>query len=456
MGINFDVPTNVGGGAYASTINAILNHLDGLLVSIKAPAFGAVGDGLTDDTVAIQDAIDAVNAAGGGIVFVPEGTFLYTFIEIFSNVHLVGAGRASVLKFQSGTNTNDALRGQGVSHASIRHLTVDYNHANNVSSQTGMRIAEESSYVTLDDCTFLNARGFAVSLAGLPTARNTHCRVSNCQVLDPISSPNDMFLVVSDHGLVYGNRVVGTDLNIAMVLYESDHMTAWGNEIELGSGSGHTGIGLLSCRYGNFYGNKVTGAGNGVGIGLYTEHDNLDEIPSERNSVWGNSVHNVGTGFQILETNYDRVVLNRVENTTNAVEFPVSAQPQAGNLLLAQNDLRYNNATTIANPGGASVNLWMQDNATSGSTVPSVASATTMDLPFGEEVVSVTGTTSITTITAVGHAGRRVTLVFAGALTMTDDSGNLRLAGNFTTTANDTITLACDGSNWYEVARSVI
>ena len=31
---------------------------------------------------------------------------------------------------------------------------------------------------------------------------------------------------------------------------------------------------------------------------------------------------------------------------------------------------------------------------------------------------------------------------------------NLKLKGNFVTTADDCLTLACDGTNWYEMARS--
>ena len=81
-----------------------------------------------------------------------------------------------------------------------------------------------------------------------------------------------------------------------------------------------------------------------------------------------------------------------------------------------------------------------------------VASAATITLP-DTSVVNVTGTTNITSVTA-GRRGRRVTLVFAGALTFTDGS-NLRLAGNFVTTADDTITLVSDGTNWVETARSV-
>lgn len=40
--------------------------------------FGAVGDGVADDTAAIQDAVDAAVSAGGGIVFLPAGTYRIT------------------------------------------------------------------------------------------------------------------------------------------------------------------------------------------------------------------------------------------------------------------------------------------------------------------------------------------------------------------------------------------
>ncbi|GGF20808.1 glycoside hydrolase family 28 protein [Subtercola lobariae] len=51
--------------------------------------FGAVGDGNTNDALAIQTAIDAANANGGGTVLVPAGaTFLSGSIVLKSNVEL--------------------------------------------------------------------------------------------------------------------------------------------------------------------------------------------------------------------------------------------------------------------------------------------------------------------------------------------------------------------------------
>jgi hypothetical protein len=73
-------------------------------------AYGAVGDGVTDDKAAIQRALDAAAAAGGGIVFFPGGkTYLLTggLLVTANTVSLLGAGAtSSVLKI---TTTNIVL-----------------------------------------------------------------------------------------------------------------------------------------------------------------------------------------------------------------------------------------------------------------------------------------------------------------------------------------------------------
>ena len=53
--------------------------------------FGAKGDGMTLDTVAVQSAIDAAHKDEGGTVIVPAGTFVVATIQLKSNVTLHAA-----------------------------------------------------------------------------------------------------------------------------------------------------------------------------------------------------------------------------------------------------------------------------------------------------------------------------------------------------------------------------
>jgi polygalacturonase len=58
------------------------------LGSYNVKAFGATGDGKTNDTQAINKAIDAAANAGGGTVFFPGGTYLCFSVHLRSNVSL--------------------------------------------------------------------------------------------------------------------------------------------------------------------------------------------------------------------------------------------------------------------------------------------------------------------------------------------------------------------------------
>ncbi len=64
-------------------------------VNIKE--FGAIGDGMTMNTTAINTAIEQVNAKGGGKVIIPEGLWLTGPIVLLSNVNLYTEKNALIL-----------------------------------------------------------------------------------------------------------------------------------------------------------------------------------------------------------------------------------------------------------------------------------------------------------------------------------------------------------------------
>jgi hypothetical protein len=83
-----------------------------------------------------------------------------------------------------------------------------------------------------------------------------------------------------------------------------------------------------------------------------------------------------------------------------------------------------------------------------------VASAATIILPTGFDFIPVTGSTNITSISAsAADKGRIVTLAFDGTLTVVNGS-NLKIGSDFAATADDTLTLGCDGTNWFQIGRS--
>jgi hypothetical protein len=114
-----------------------------------------------------------------------------------------------------------------------------------------------------------------------------------------------------------------------------------------------------------------------------------------------------------------------------------------------------NNAIEVSSSGGTEADLFKvtQTGWVQGGVGAAVASAGAIT-PTGN-TFHVTGTTNITSITSTGIlSGTTITIIFDGVLTFTDGS-NLKLAGNFVTTADDTISLRYDGTNWYEIGRSV-
>ncbi len=94
---------------------AITGAADASWANVRNPPYLAQGDGKADDTQAIQSALDAVGAKGGGVVYLPAGTYLVkTHLSVPAETALVGVGRApEVYTDKTSGSTLLAVEGAG-------------------------------------------------------------------------------------------------------------------------------------------------------------------------------------------------------------------------------------------------------------------------------------------------------------------------------------------------------
>ena len=139
-----------------------LNALRKGRVLVDARAFGAVGDGATDNTTALQAAIDYINGlSGGGCVAIVSGIYVSDKLVVKSNVHLLGVGGTLELKDNADSSLLEIPVGADL--VRIENLILDGNSINNVG--------------TVNDIGLLHVLSTNVA----PT---TNCLVQGCQIND--------------------------------------------------------------------------------------------------------------------------------------------------------------------------------------------------------------------------------------------------------------------------------
>lgn len=148
--------TPAGTGAVSRTVQAKLRE------SVSVKDFGAVGDGVADDTVAIQAAINAVFAAGGGTVYFPSGTYLVSTIAL-----AWGSASTSIVFKGAGQNATTVQK-TGGSTTSVFNISA--------SSSDG----SYSEFVDMKIVGAANCAGFTITQIARSVWRNV--RVMSCDV----------------------------------------------------------------------------------------------------------------------------------------------------------------------------------------------------------------------------------------------------------------------------------
>jgi len=131
--------------------------------NVKDAAYGAVGDGVAHDTTAINAAITACNAAGGGTVYFPRGTYLALAVALKSNVRLVGDGAATLRK-DAGSGAQAVIQADGSVGTGVNLSANVAQAAQSVAAASNPASLAAGDYVLIRDNTYAYGTG--------PEARN--------------------------------------------------------------------------------------------------------------------------------------------------------------------------------------------------------------------------------------------------------------------------------------------
>jgi len=293
--------------------------------------FGAVGDGIANDTAAIQAAVDAAEANGGGTVYIPTGTYKITAtIEVPFGVSIYGEG-ASVsvincincdgLTFDSptydsgnmfyrdftidgtgstgnyvgvvsllpsggtfGTDSRDGLHFHRVDVHDFNeafvfaatwetHLTECRIYRCN----TGVSLLNYTLEIRINNCNFICEGGFA---SGTAVKRG----------VDIVGPTSEAIYIVGNY--IYGfDDCVKSDLSIALVIRDNDFL-GLDTGVTLG-GAARTGCVISS----NYFDMSIA---NSVGIkGLVQAVENENLYVVENNAFVGNGLSVNTTGILI-------------------------------------------------------------------------------------------------------------------------------------------------------------
>lgn len=145
-------------------VNSPLISALGSLRFFNAKDYGALGNGIADDTAAIQSTINAAGAAGGR-VYIPVGTYLISsaLTCAFSNVSFLGDGAASILKCN--VTLAYLMYFNSVSNIALSQLAF-YGHETAVGGKEGIRFDTVTSFL-VENCLFsgpVDATGFNIHI----------------------------------------------------------------------------------------------------------------------------------------------------------------------------------------------------------------------------------------------------------------------------------------------------
>lgn len=281
-----------------------------VLISVKE--FGAKGDGVTDDTVAIQSALDYAMTLGGGTVALPSGEYLISDtliirphtaapnIQSSPEINFIKMNRLKLLGFGEAI-----IRSSRVIETIIK--TNDFTYPDNVGSYSNFYTEIEN--IKIDGNNSTN---------GIYVYNALHCIIKNCQIHNIGTG------IIIDG---YGEATIMDNVIKANACIYSTHD---GDSLYIGNDLYSDGICIFFHGYGGasrIFGNTFTRINSNINsaIGVYmNSQENTDNVSY---LIEGNSFDQLGYAVKCEGTETNKIagvniIANRLTgggNTTTAL-----------------------------------------------------------------------------------------------------------------------------------------
>lgn len=368
-------------------------------------------------------------------------------------------------------NNNDiSLCAQGIRIEQASYITVANNIIHDIIGQHGIYSGATVNYLTITG-----------NVIGPCTLMGIKCQTENGLTGNRnVSIVGNTVFLVGDQGIAIAN---GGDIALGVAITQNAAIV--GNTIIDANGNG---IAVQRLTDGVVSGNSVYNVDD-AGVSLdYCNHVRVSDnylsvmtrtgIRNQNSStsiyVTDNTIHNPAQGnisgdrSGISFESGDLVTIsgNTVTDLSGLMQYGILL----GGTITQTSCSVFNNQVFVATDTGIRVKnntdsmVMYKNNYLNGTiaaafnepAIPNITAASTITIPTSWDVVRVGGTpgTTINSIVPNGHAGHIVTIIFAAAFTVNRTS-TLVIPTTFSTTDADTLTLACNGSAWYEIARSV-
>jgi hypothetical protein len=178
--------------------------------------YGATGDGTTDDRPAIVSAISALDAAGGGTLLLPKGTYAISdTVQLVSNMRLVGVGRgATTIKPSASWGGWAMVQDPGGSITNTEVSGITFDAANQVAESLRFIVAGTKN-ITVRDCEFKNLPSSAAGLV-LNLCSNVHIENNIFTGLGSATQRALLMFNSASHITVIGNMFTGFNMSIGI------------------------------------------------------------------------------------------------------------------------------------------------------------------------------------------------------------------------------------------------